>query len=222
MGTSANLVQAIFITLNIVGFGYLAYKFISSKSSSIKIFGYGMALLAFVEFCVLGVNMMWTIPVLDFKSLQYLFYLYAILVLFATSAASLKPRTRYYINIFLAFAAILVTGLFFAERTLNNATAYTINYYLSFDNPATLNIFSLTVALSLGMAALVVAQYFKDRSLKLALELGYLIVTISLVISLIVFNDSIRLISSIAQLSSLLAMSLYINKNPAEFQKLKR
>jgi hypothetical protein len=78
------------------------------------------------------------------------------------------------------------------------------------------------VALSLGMAALVVAQYFKDRSLKLALELGYLIVTISLVISLIVFNDTIRLISSIAQLGSLLAMSLYIYKKPTKFQKLKR
>ena len=221
MNTNTNLIQAIFITLNIVGFGYLAYKFIPAKLSTTKIFGYGMALLALVEFCVLGVNMLWTIPVLDFKSLQYLFYLYAILVLFATSAASLKPRTSYYINIFLAFTAILVTGLFFAEKTLNNSTAYTINYYLSFDNPATLNIFSLTVALSLGMAALVVAQYFKDKSLKLALEVGYLIVIISLVISLIVFNDTIRLVSSIAQLGSLLAMSIYIYKNPTKFQKLK-
>lgn len=221
MNTNTNLIQAIFITLNIVGFGYLAYKFILAKRSTTKIFGYGMALLALVEFCVLGVNMLWTISVLDFKSLQYLFYIYAILVFFATSAASLKPRTSYYINIFLAFTAILVTGLFFAERTLNNSTAYTINYYLSFDNPATLNIFSLTVALSLGMAALVVAQYFKDKSLKLALELGYLIVIISLVISLIVFSDTIRLVSSIAQLGSLLAMSIYIYKNPTKFQKLK-
>jgi hypothetical protein len=218
MNTTANLAQAIFIAGNMVCFAFLGYWFIKIKKPTFKLFGISMALLAVVELCVLGVNMLWNLPILDFKSLQYLVYLYAILMLFATCSSSLRSKTSYYINIFLAFAAILVTGLFFFERTLNNATAYTINYYLSFDNAATLNIFSLTVALSLGMAALEIGQNIKNKTSKLIFESSFLVITISLVLNLIIYNDTARLIASIVQLLALLGICLYIYKNPKIFK----
>ena len=103
MGTATNSIQAIFNALNIFAFLYIGYKFFNLKQPIARLFGLAMAFLAFVELCILGVNMLWTVPFFDFKNIQYLVYIYAILCFFAASATLLKQKTRYFINIFLAF-----------------------------------------------------------------------------------------------------------------------
>jgi hypothetical protein len=166
--------------------------------------------------------MLWSAAFVDFKSMQYLFYIYAILMLFSVSATSLRQKTGYYLNIFLAFLALIVTGIFFINPGINNATAYTINYYLSFDNPATVNIFSLTLALSLGMAALIIGNQIKDRTLRLVTEIGFLIVIICLVMNLIVLSDSLRLVASIIQLVTLLTIGgFYLSKDLSKSKYIK-
>ena len=209
MNTTKNILQAIFISLNLLGFAYISYRFLSVKNPTFRLFGFAMALLALLELCILGVSMLWTIPVIDFKSAQYIFYIYAILMLFGVSASTLKQKTKYFFNIFLLFAALIITGIFFINPNLNNATAYTINYYLSFDNPATVNMFSLALALSLGMAALTVGQKISDKTLRIATEAGYLVLIVCLVINLIIYSDVIRLGASILQLISILVLAFF-------------
>ncbi len=219
MYTTINSVQAIFIGLNILFFGYIAYKFIAVKNSTYRLFGYGMVLIALVELCILGVSMLWTIPLANFKTLEYLFYTYAILVLFAVSASLLKNKTKYFLNIFLIFFALIVTGFFLVSPNLNNAASYSLNYYLSFDNPATVNIFSLALALSFGMAVLVVSRDMKEKALKYSVEGGFLVVIACLVIKLIAYSDTLRLVVNILQVLVLLGVSIVISSRKLNTNK---
>jgi hypothetical protein len=212
MSSQGNLLLLIILVTNIVSILFLAYKFYQAKNPTFKLFAIGLALFGAVEICYLGVSMLWTVPLIDFRSAQYLFYIYAILVMFAASASVLRTRTRYFINIFLAFFAIIVTGLYLINNNFEGATIYEIRYFLSFENAATVNIFSLILALSFGMATLIVGQRIKDKLHQTVIEAGFLIVIACQVVSLLSYGDTIRFVASLLGFISLLAMALFFIK----------
>ncbi len=207
MDYPVNSTEAIYLAISSLLFIYLAYSFQLAKPKNYKLFGLGLLLLGLMKLCALGVSMLWNIAFIDFSSLEYFFYILAVLVFFAVSAEVLKPKSSKLARLFLGLMALLICALYLINPTLSGATVYEARYYLSFNNPIAVNIFSLCVASSIGLASLVVAGKLNSAPLKKITEIGFLVVIICLIINILSFNDNLRQSASLALVLSELGLA---------------
>lgn len=208
MYTSLNITQAVLYSVATIAFCFIGFKFYKAGETVNKIFGLGLIAMGVVEFCALGVTLLWQFLSVNFKSLEYLVYILAIILFFASSATSLRPKSRKLIWSFLIIFSVLVLGLYLINPILSGPGVYSARYVLSFDNPTTLNVFALIVALSFGLGTLVSTSRIKNKQLKSILEIGFLIVIVGLTLNIISYSDTTKLIANIAAEISLIAMSL--------------
>lgn len=207
MDYPVNSTEAIYLGISSLLFIYLAYRFQLAKPKNYKLFGLGLLLLGLMKLCALGVSMLWNIAFIDFRSLEYFFYILAVLVFFAVSAEALQPKSSKLARLFLGLMALLICALYLINPALSGATVYEARYYLSFNNPIAVNIFSLCVASSIGLASLVVAGKLNSAPLKKITEIGFLVVIICLIINILSFNDNLRQSASLALVLSELGLA---------------
>jgi hypothetical protein len=198
MYTALNITQAILYAIAAIAFWFIGYKFYKAGDVGTKLFGIGLIAMGIVEFCALGVTMLWQFFSINFKSLEYLVYIFAIILFFASAAGSLKPKTRKLSWAFLIIISILVAGLYLINPTLSGPGVYSARYVLSFDNPTTVNVFALVVALSFGLATLIISSKLVDKTVKTIVEAGLLVVIIGLVLNILSYSDTTKLIANIA------------------------
>lgn len=212
MYTTTNLVQALMYTISLVGFVFLGYKFYKYKESGMKLFGAGLFAMGIVQFCALGVTLLWQFLLVDFKSLEYLVYILAILFFFAASAFALRPKTRKLFLVFILIISIMAIGLYIINPTLSGPAVYQARYVLSFDNPTTINVFGMMVALAFGLATLISTQKIQNKLVRQSCEAGFLVVIVGLVLNILSYSDTTKLLAGIAVDLALLFLSFVFIK----------
>jgi hypothetical protein len=191
-----------------ISFCVIAYKFYKIDNLGFKLFSVGLALMAVVKFCALGVTMLWQFLSINFKSLEYLVYIFAIILFFASAATALKPKSSRLILVFLGIISILVAGLYIINPTLSGAGVYQARYVLSVDNPTTLNLFAMIVALSFGLATLVNTTKISNKTTKTVTEIGFLVIIIAQVLNILSYSDTLKFVSSIIGETALVVLAI--------------
>ena len=208
MYTAVNIIQALMYLVATISFCVIAYKFYKIDNLGFKLFSVGLALMAVVKFCALGVTMLWQFLSINFKSLEYLVYIFAIILFFASAATALKPKSSRLILVFLGIISILVAGLYIINPTLSGAGVYQARYVLSVDNPTTLNLFAMIVALSFGLATLVNTTKISNKTTKTVTEIGFLVIIIAQVLNILSYSDTLKFVSSIIGETALVVLAI--------------
>lgn len=219
MYTSLNIIQAILFGIAAIAFCFIGYKFYSTKDSGFKLFGIGLIAMGLVEFCALGVTLLWQFMSINFKSLEYLVYIFAIILFFASAAGSLKPKNRKLTWVFLMIISIIIAGLYLINPVLSGPGVYSARYVLSFDNPTTINVFALIVALSFGLATLTASSKLADSTTRTFIEMGFLVVIAGLVLNILSYSDNTKLIASIAGELALIVILAVLIRSELKLKK---
>lgn len=213
MYTAANIIQSIFLGVSFLVFAFLSFKLIKTDKHIFRIFGLALAFMALSELSAFMVVMLIQVPILDFGSLQYFAFTIAIIFMLATASSTLKRPIGKYASVFLALVGLFVAIAYLINPYLDGATIYSLRYLFSFQNPSTTNIFSLMVAFSFGSAVLSVASNIKDKKFRHLFELSFLFIITSLVISLLSYNDLLRIINSLVLFVALVVLAFLFKRS---------
>lgn len=208
MFTITNTLQASLQGIIFVLLGFIAYTYFSSKQEHGKLFGMGLLLLALSYASWACTTLLWTNPFIDYKTLAYTLQLASILV-FVGCAINLTAQKYHKILTSVLIGLSAAIGIFMIINPfLSGAFIYSLRYYLSFADSATVNVYAIIMAISLILASFSVEPKKPGTHFLNSKKTGFIILSICLAISVTSYDDNIRLINAIILLIDLVILSI--------------
>ena len=208
MFTITNTLQASLQAIVFVLLGFIAYTYFSSKQEHGKLFGMGLLLLALSYAAWACTTLLWTNPFIDYKTLAYTLQLASILV-FIGCAINLTAQKYHKVLNWILIGLSVAIGIFMVINPfLSGSFVYSLRYYLSFADSATVNIYAIIMAVTLILASFSVEQKKPSVGFLNSKKAGFIILAICLAISVTSYDDTLRSINAIILLIDLVVLAI--------------
>lgn len=181
---------------------YVAYSYFASKTEHAKLFGLGLVFLSLSYASWAAATLLWTNPLIEYKTLAYTLQIAAILVFLGCSVYLAPKKYQRALDIFVIVLSALIAIYFFINPILDGAFVYSLRYYLSFQNEPTITIFSILMALSLIFACFSIGSEKAGRFKLDPKRALFIVLAITLAISYSSYSDTVRLINTAVLLIS--------------------
>lgn len=213
MTSSLNALQSLVQIVVAILLLYIAYTFIVSKQEHSKLFGLGLVFLG-LSFASWSANtLLWTNPFIEYKQLAYTLQIASIFTFLGCAVYLCKPRYQRVLNICLLVLASAVALFLLASPYLSGALFYSLRYYLSFADPGTIFFYAVVMSISLVLASFTVpASKAKSANMLDATRVGFIILALSLGLSLTAYDDTIRNINTIVLLVDVCYLAIQHSK----------
>lgn len=203
MFSLTNTLQASLQGITFLLIGFVAYTYFNNKQAHGRLFGTGLTLLALSYACWGAATLLWTNPFIEYKTLAYTFQLASILV-FVGCAINLTSNKYHKALNYILIAITLALAVFMAVSPfLSGPVFYSIRYYLSFSDSATVNVYAIIMAIALILAAFSVEPKKPDTHFLNSKKIGFIVLAICLAISITSYDDTIRAINGLILLADL-------------------
>lgn len=188
--------------------GFIAYTYFSNKQAHGKLFGLGLTFLALSYACWGAATLLWTNPFIEYKTLAYTFQLASILV-FVGCAINLTPSKYHKILNYGLIALTIALAIFMAlSPFLSGPIFYSVRYYLSFSDSATVNVYAIIMSIALILAAVSVEPKKPDSHFLNSKKIGFIILAVCLAVSITSYDDTIRTVNGIILLADLVYLCI--------------
>lgn len=208
MFTVTPTLQAALQTIVFALLAFISYTYFASKQQHAKLFGMGLLLLALSYASWIGSTLLWTNPFIEYKSLAYVFQLASILVFIGCAINLTASRYHKVLNYSLIALAGLIGAFMVINPFLSGAFVYSLRYYLSFTDSATVNIYAIIMAIALVLASFSVELKKPQAHFLNSKRLGFIILAICLAISMTSYNDNIRFFNGIILVIDLIFLAV--------------
>ena len=204
----SNTLQAVLQFVIFMLLAFVAYTYFAGRQQHGKLFGMGLSLLALSYACWAATTLLWVNPFVEYKSLAYIFQLSSILV-FAGCAINLTAQKYHKVLNYLLIGLAVVIGVFMVINPfLSGAFVYSLRYYLSFADSATVNVYAIIMAISLILAAVSVEPKKPNAHFLNSKKIGFIILAVCLAVSLTSYDDTIRTLNAILLLADLVFLTI--------------
>jgi hypothetical protein len=200
--------QAGLQTIVFVLLAFISYTYFVSKQQHAKLFGMGLLLLGLSYASWIGSTLLWTNPFVEYKSLAYIFQLASILVFIGCAINLTANRYHKVLNYILIALSVLIGVFMVINPFLSGAFIYSLRYYLSFADSATLNVYAIIMAIALVLASFSVEPKKPQAHFLNSKKVGFIVLAICLAISITSYNDNIRFFNAIILVTDLVFLAI--------------
>jgi len=200
--------QAGLQTIVFVLLAFISYTYFVSKQQHAKLFGMGLLLLGLSYASWIGSTLLWTNPFVEYKSLAYIFQLASILVFIGCAINLTANRYHKVLNYILIALSVLIGVFMVINPFLSGAFIYSLRYYLSFADSATVNVYAIIMAIALVLASFSVEPKKPQAHFLNSKKVGFIVLAICLAISITSYNDNIRFFNAIILVTDLVFLAI--------------
>ena len=187
---------------------FISYTYFVSKQQHAKLFGMGLLLLGLSYASWIGSTLLWTNPFVEYKSLAYIFQLASILVFIGCAINLTANRYHKVLNYILIALSVLIGVFMVVNPFLSGAFVYSLRYYLSFADSATVNVYAIIMAIALVLASFSVEPKKPQAHFLNSKKVGFIVLAICLAISITSYNDNIRFFNAIILVTDLVFLAI--------------
>lgn len=187
---------------------FISYTYFVSKQQHAKLFGMGLLLLGLSYASWIGSTLLWTNPFVEYKSLAYIFQLASILVFIGCAINLTANRYHKVLNYILIALSVLIGVFMVINPFLSGAFIYSLRYYLSFADSATINVYAIIMAIALVLASFSVEPKKPQAHFLNSKKVGFIVLAICLAISITSYNDNIRFFNAIILVTDLVFLAI--------------
>ena len=208
MFTITNTLQASLQVIIFVLLGFIAYTYFNNKQEHAKLFGMGLILLALSYASWACSTLLWTNPFIDYKTLAYTLQLASILVFIGCAINLTAQKYHKALNWALIGLSVSIGVFMIINPFLSGSFVYSLRYYLSFADSATVNVYAIIMAISLILASFSVEPKKPGVGFLNSKKSGFIILAICLAISVTSYDDTVRSFNAVILLADLVFLAI--------------